>query len=177
MDASTTTTRLGRVRGRRMLVAGAAVLAGLLGLTSVAWACTQIMGSIKICSPSTGTCTDTATGSKGSGAPGTKIKVRAAGLRVKPATYALYFADMASLRGCHDAITILTSPTGVTLDSMTTNKYGELDRDLTQAGVQPYKALIPANAVPGDATICAREVTPEKEATATAHASFTIVSG
>ncbi|MDP9403186.1 MAG: hypothetical protein M3P85_07580 [Actinomycetota bacterium] len=176
MNASITTTTT-RPRRSRWAVALFAGVAGFLGVTSVAWACTQIMGQIKICSVSTGTCTDTATGSKGSGAPGSTIKVRAKGLRVKPATYALYFADAASLHDCHSSLTILKSPAGDTLNNMTTNKYGELDRNLSMSGIQPYKAVIPANALSGDAIICGREVTPEKEDSATAHASFTIVSG
>lgn len=186
---ATTTTRPGRSRWAVALAAG---VAGLLGLSSVAWACTQIMSSLKICSPSTGTCTDTFTGTKGNGAPGSTIKVKnTSPLRGKNdgATYALYFVDSAGLRGdpnalppvprrsCHTAIVILKSPSGVTLNKMTTDKAGYLDRNLTRSGVQPYKAVIPATASEGDAEICAREVTPEPEATATEHAIFTIIGG
>lgn len=150
--------------------------ASVLAVASVAVACAPVMGDIRACSPTTGTCSDSIAGTQGSGAEGSTIKVRATGLKAKAsgARYALYMGPL----DCHNNTNILNSPSGEPLNAMMTNKRGELDRDRATTGVQPYKAVLPVIGVTGtyEWEICARETTPVVDGSITRHPTkFAIV--
>lgn len=163
---------------RRRLAGFALVAAsGVLGLASAAWACGTSMGWIKVNSPSTGTFSyaDFAgQTSTGQGARGSTIKVTGGQLKPKPAKYSLMFTRPGSGLDCHSATEILKSPAGVELRKMSTNSSGLLDRDLTVAGTQAYKATIPSDSPTGAANICGRELYPVPDNTYTGHATFTV---
>ena len=167
------------IRRKSVGAFGIAAAIVVVGATT-AWACTAIMGAIKVCAPSTATCTQ-ASGSgqtsTGQALPGAVIKVTGGGLKMKPATYSLFFGSATQTSDCHNATKILSSPAGVKLTDMRTDKDGNIDKDPLTAGIQAYKALLPATTPQGTATICAREKYPTPENTATAHATFTIMGG
>ena len=170
-------------RPKSAMTGAAIVVAVMLGMGATAWACTAVMGSIKVCSPSTSTCTvanaNAGTTTKGSGAPGSTIKITGAGLKTSPAKYSLYFAGGIANTGldCHTATKVLSNPSGLLLTKMTTNSAGQLDKNLTTSAIEAYKAVIPAGAPAGDAVICAREKFPTPDNSATEHAYFTIIGG
>ncbi len=162
---------------RRWSLVATGTLAGALALCSAALACTPIMGPIRVCSPSTGTCTDTSVSpaTEGRGAEGSTVKVRAWGLKKKPAKYALYMGP----GQCHDSsMKVLNTPSGTPLNAMRTNFNGELDRDLATSAIEPIKAALPeVSNIPGQYSwgICAEETYPVVADSATKHARFTVV--
>ena len=161
---------------RRWLVVAGGGVAGALMAASAALACTAVMGPVRICSPSTGTCSDTTVTpqTEGKGAEGSTIKVRAWGLKKQPARYALRMGP----NGCHVDEGVLKTPGGVKLNAMTTNSKGELDRDLSTAAIEPYKAALPeVSDAAGEYSwgICAEETYPVLDDSATMHARFTVV--
>ena len=164
-------------RGSKRATAAGSVVAAAVAIAtaSAAMACTAIMGPIRVCSPSTGTCTDVEAGTRGTGAEGSIIKVRGKGLKARPAKYALYMGS----GECHDTtMAVLNTPAGAPLNAMKTNKNGELDRDLATAAVEPYKAALPeVSNIPGEYSwgICAEETYPVAGYSASMHARFTVV--
>ena len=66
---------------------------------------------------------------------------------------------------------------GVYLTNMRTNGFGQIDRKLSTATIDVYKAVVPDDdrAAAGTAEICAREVSPAPEQTTSQHVRFTIV--
>ena len=155
--------------GRRWGVTIVGAFAGVLAAASVALACAPIMGDIRVCSPTTATCSDSITHEEGNAPEGSTVKVRATGLKPKAsgARYTLYMGPL----DCHNNTNVLRTPAGEPLDAMRTNKRGELDRDLATTGVQPYKAALPVIGVTGNYEweICARENTPEPDGSITRH--------
>ena len=180
-DRPTKAPRRGFGGARRATSAFGTATAIVLAVASAAWGCAALQGSVSICSPSTATCTiatkDGGQTSKGSGLPGSVIKVGSAGLKPSPAKYTLYFASYGSGLNCHTTTKVLSSPAGVLLMKMTTNAAGDLDKNLATSAVEPYKALIPSGAPQGDAYICAREKYPTPANSMTAHATFTVMGG
>ena len=169
----------------RMRTRGVGFHVALLTMATIAWgasaepmAWAMHEGSwIRVASPSTGTFSYSGLEgqtSTGHGAPGSTIKVTAGALKPKPAKYTLLYAPPGSGLDCSTATQILKNRAGVDLKKMTTNGGGKLDRDLTLSGVQPYKAVIPADSPTGTAVLCATEFLPVPGNTRTRDVAFTV---
>ncbi|PLS75846.1 MAG: hypothetical protein CYG61_04665 [Actinobacteria bacterium] len=134
----------------------------MLAATSVAWACTAQMSPVKVCTAASFT-TNCVTSAR----PGTKIRASNNGSTpaLKPASYyKLAFNNANRVRNsqsCHSApytmkSNILTSATG-TFD------------------ITAYLPSSYTSAPKGVSQVCGIETSPTPGATATTHASFTIV--
>lgn len=168
-------------RGRTKLAMFTAVVAGVLGAASTAWACGTSMGWINVKSVSTGTSSygefNGGQTTTGNGPRGTTIKVTAGSLKPKPAKYALMYSPPGSGLDCHQppiATQVLKTPAGVSLNNMKTNKGGKLDRDLLTTVIEAYKAAIPADSPTGSAQICTKEMYPTPNDTYSFHVNFTV---
>lgn len=122
----------------------ALVLMATIGISTVAFACTQVMGALTI--------------TPASGKAGTVITTSAAGLKVFPAQYAMHFTkgvggDCMSFAGV------------VTMTKITAN---------SQGGWSNVPMTIPASAKQGVHGVCGMELYPIKGATATTHDTFTV---
>jgi hypothetical protein len=162
-----------------------AVTATVLVLSSVAYACTAIMGPIKVCSVNNGSCSfknwpmpdgSTKLLSAGHDNWGAQVKVSAIGLQASPATYGLHASNPGGL--CHNNYVLMKDPKGRTLTKMKTDSTGSLDKSPRKLGAQPYIAVLPKPALlPGSypTEICAEETLPTPRRTASNHSVFTII--
>lgn len=126
------------------VAAVALVLLTTIAVSTVAFACTQVMGALTI--------------TPASGKAGTVITTSAAGLKVSPAQYAMHFTkavggDCMSFAGV------------VTMTKITTN---------SQGGWSNVPMTIPSSAKQGIHGVCGMELYPIKGATATTHDTFTV---
>ena len=138
-------SRAGRRFGAVTLGAGTFALASIAGVATVAFACTDIMGSLSL--------TPT------SGPAGTSVSTSAAGLKPKPGKYELHFAigtsgDCMSFGGVTVLKTIRTDSVG---------------------GWTNVKVTIPSSATMGTHSFCGMEVYPVRGGSGTQHMSFTVV--
>lgn len=136
--------RSGWGRALRCGVIPGSAVAALAALSTVAFACTSVMGPLSF-SPT-------------SGAAGTVITTSAQGLKVAPAQYAVHFAkaagaDCMSFKGVVTMATIATDATG---------------------SWSNVSMRIPAKSSLGTHGVCAMEVTPVKGATGSIHDTFTV---
>ena len=144
MEVRVMRNRSRRARVLRFVLIAGSPMAALVVISTIAFACTSVMGPLSF-SPT-------------SGPSGTVIMTSAQGLKVAPAQYALHFAkasgaDCMSFKGVVTMATIATSPTG------------------TWSNVS---MRIPAKSSLGTHAVCAMEVTPVKGATGSDHDTFTV---
>lgn len=138
-------TRARRRFGALTLGAGGFVLASIVGVATVAFACTDIMGSLSL--------TPT------SGHAGTSVSTSAAGLKPKPAKYELHFANSTS----GDCMSF----SGVTvLKTIRTDSVGQWTN---------VRVMIPSVATLGTHSFCGMELYPRMGGSGTQHMSFTVV--
>ena len=138
-------TRARRRFGALTLGAGGFVLASIVGVATVAFACTDIMGSLSL--------TPT------SGHAGTSVSTSAAGLKPKPAKYELHFANS-------------TSGDCMSFDGVDVLRTIRTD---TAGGWSNVGVKIPTSASQGTHSFCGMEVYPVRGGSGTTHMSFTVV--
>jgi hypothetical protein len=144
---------------RRALVAAAGAAGGFLLFGSIAWACTQRVGTMLVCAPPSQTYVSSTQCGKVSGttqtgkpkvlkAGGTKFSVKASNFYSKK--YNVTFRNAGSTQSCHrdtsttDAVTVLKSTSGAT-SFMGPNFYAEFNK-------YPVQSTI------GEAKVCAQDM-------------------